>query len=68
MAAALSRLGYRVVRQWFAPTAGMRLPHPPRDHGPRACLLKIGLLAAILNEVAAHRNLGREELRRLLFG
>jgi predicted RNA binding protein YcfA (HicA-like mRNA interferase family) len=66
---ALGRLGYRVTRQTGghvrlstdAPTAHhITIP----AHDP----LKVGTLAAILGDVAAHLKIDRDELLRRLFG
>ena len=69
LAKSLSALGYRVTRQ-----AGshMRLTcDKPSEHHitiPNHDELRIGTLAGILNDVAAHHGLSREELLNRLFG
>lgn len=64
----LGRLGYRVTRQ-----TGSHIRLTSRDHGehhitvPNHDPLRMGTLAAILDGVAAHHGLTRDELlRRLL--
>jgi predicted RNA binding protein YcfA (HicA-like mRNA interferase family) len=66
---ALGRLGYRVTRQ----TGGhVRLStDAPTTHHitiPAHDPLKVGTLAAILGDVAAHLKIDRDELLRRLFG
>jgi predicted RNA binding protein YcfA (HicA-like mRNA interferase family) len=68
LAKSLARLGYRITRQTGS---HMRLscdapaPHHVTipDHDP----LKVGTLAAILADVAAHHELDRETLLKRLF-
>ena len=66
---ALSALGYRVTRQTGS---HIRLTcDSPRQHHltvPAHDPLKIGTLSGILNDVAAHLSLTREEVARRLFG
>ena len=70
LARALGRLGYRVTRQTGshvrlsteAPAAKHQITIPAHDP------LKVGTLAAILGDVAAHMKIDREELLRQLFG
>ena len=59
---ALSRIGYRVVRQ---SGSHIRLQCAGPPHGvtvPNHRPLRIGTLAAILAEVAAHRQIDRDRL------
>lgn len=66
---ALSRIGYRVVRQTGS---HIRLQtDSPKPHAltvPQHSPLKIGTLAAILADVATHRDISREALLERLFG
>lgn len=66
--AALRRIGYRVVRQ---SGSHIRLEtDTPKPHAltiPNHSPLKLGTLSAILNDIAGHRNLSKEELVRMLF-
>ena len=67
LAKALSKVGYRVTRQsgsHIRLTADLPLQHHVTvpAHDP----LKVGTLAAILNDVAAHLKLDRDELLRRL--
>jgi predicted RNA binding protein YcfA (HicA-like mRNA interferase family) len=68
LAKALRRLGYRVTRQTGS---HLRLTSP--EHGqhhvtiPNHEQLKVGTLAAVLGDVAAHFKISREELQRRLF-
>lgn len=69
LAKALRPLGYRVTRQvgsHLRLTSAERGEHhvtiPNHEH------LKVGTLAAILGDVAAHFEIGRDELQRRLFG
>lgn len=66
---ALGLLGYRVTRQSGSP---IRLstdqPTPHHLTVPAHDPLKVGTLAAILCDVAAHLKIERDELLRLLFG
>lgn len=65
----LGRLGYEVSRQ-----TGSHLRLTSRDHGehhvtiPNHDPLRIGTLAAILDSVAAHHGLTRDELLTRLLG
>jgi predicted RNA binding protein YcfA (HicA-like mRNA interferase family) len=69
LAKALSQVGYRVTRQTGS---HVRLTvEVPRQHHitiPLHDPLKIGTLAAVLADVAAHLGLSRDELLRSLFG
>jgi predicted RNA binding protein YcfA (HicA-like mRNA interferase family) len=69
LARALGRVGYRIVRQSgshlrltadSAPAHHVTIP----AHSP----VKVGTLAAILGDVAAHLKTDRDELLRRLFG
>ena len=64
---ALQRIGYRVVRQ---SGSHIRLQcDQPKPHAltiPNHSPLKLGTLAAILADVAAHKGLSREALLRTL--
>lgn len=66
---ALGRLGYRVTRQ---SGSHIRLstdqPAPHHLTIPAHDPLKVGTLAAILGDVAAHLKIERDELLRRLFG
>jgi len=66
---ALQRIGYHVVRQ---SGSHIRLQtEQPKPHAltvPNHAPLKLGTLSAILSDVAQHRDIGKEELLRLLFG
>ena len=69
LAKALQRLGYRVTRQTGSHmrlTASGDIEHHLTipSHDP----LKVGTLAAVLADVAAHLHLEREELLTRLFG
>lgn len=65
----LSALGYRVTRQVGS---HVRLTCDlPREHHitiPNHDYLRVGTLAAILSDVAAHHGMSREELLGKLFG
>jgi predicted RNA binding protein YcfA (HicA-like mRNA interferase family) len=66
---ALGKLGYRVTRQ--AGSHVRMTTHTPSQHHitiPNHDPLKLGTLAAILGDVAAHSKLSREELIERLFG
>jgi predicted RNA binding protein YcfA (HicA-like mRNA interferase family) len=69
LAKALGGLGYRVTRQ-----TGSHLRLTTEENGqhhltvPNHDLLKVGTLAAILTDVAAHFVISRDELIRRLFG
>jgi len=69
LAKALSQVGYQVTRQTGS---HVRLTvEVPRQHHitiPLHDPLKIGTLAAVLADVAAHLGLSRDELLRSLFG
>jgi len=69
LAKALGRVGYRVSRQTGS---HLRLTTAtPTEHHltvPSHDPLKVGTLAAILGEVAAHLEIERDELLRRLFG
>ena len=66
---ALQRVGYRVVRQ---SGSHIRLQtEQPKPHSltiPNHSPLKLGTLSAILNDVARHRGMDKDELLDLLFG
>jgi predicted RNA binding protein YcfA (HicA-like mRNA interferase family) len=69
LAKALSQVGYRATRQTGSHVRLTVEVHPQHHitiplHDP----LKIGTLAAILADVAAHLGLSRNELLRSLFG
>ncbi len=69
LAKALQVLGYRITRQTGSHirlTTSERGEHHVTvpDHDP----LRVGTLAGILGDVAAHFDLGREELAKRLFG
>ena len=65
---ALARLGYRTVRQ---SGSHIRLQaDQPKPHAltiPNHTPLKLGTLMAILNEVAQHHEVSRDDLVRRLF-
>lgn len=65
---ALARLGYRIVRQ---SGSHIRLQaDQPKPHAltiPNHSPLKLGTLMAILNEVAQHHEVYRDDLVRRLF-
>ena len=69
LAKLLERFGYLVTRQ-----TGSHLRLTTTEQGehhvtiPRHDPLRIGTLAAILNEVATHFSLSRDELAQQLFG
>ncbi len=65
---ALSRVGYRVTRQTGS-HARLTIEGPTQHHVtvPLHDPLKIGTLAAILNEVAARMKISRDELQKRLF-
>jgi predicted RNA binding protein YcfA (HicA-like mRNA interferase family) len=69
LAKRMGRLGYAVTRQTGS---HLRLSTSERDQHhvtiPNHDPLKVGTLAGILNEVAAHLEIGREELIQRLFG
>ena len=68
LAQALKKLGYQVTRQ-----TGSHLRLTTLEHGehhitiPQHHSLRVGTLAAILSEVAAHFEITREELAERLF-
>jgi predicted RNA binding protein YcfA (HicA-like mRNA interferase family) len=65
---ALGRVGYRVTRQTGS-HARLTVEGPRQHHitVPLHDPLKIGTLAGILNEVAAHMKVSRDELQNRLF-
>jgi len=68
LAKALARLGYEVTRQTGSHmrlTSRLRGEHHVTipQHDP----LRVGTLASILADVAAHHEIGRDELASLLF-
>ncbi|MGH7430171.1 MAG: type II toxin-antitoxin system HicA family toxin [Candidatus Methylomirabilaceae bacterium] len=69
LAAALGKLGYRITRQ-----TGSHLRLTTTEHGehhltiPNHAHLRVGTLAGILADLAAHFRLTREELIERLFG
>jgi predicted RNA binding protein YcfA (HicA-like mRNA interferase family) len=69
LARALGTLGYRVTRQ-----TGSHLRLTTSERGehhvtvPRHAALRVGTLAGVLGDVAAHFSLSREELVERLFG
>lgn len=65
---ALGRIGYRVTRQTGS-HARLTIDVPEQHHVtvPIHDPLKIGTLAAILNEVAAQMKISRDELQKRLF-
>ena len=69
LAKRLGRLGYAVTRQTGS---HLRLSTSERDQHhvtiPNHDPLKVGTLAGILNDVAAHLEISREELVQRLFG
>jgi predicted RNA binding protein YcfA (HicA-like mRNA interferase family) len=66
---ALGRLGYRATRQTGSHIRlSTERPAPHHLTIPAHDPLKVGTLAAILADVAAHQELGREDLLRRLFG
>lgn len=69
LAKALGRVGYRIVRQ---SESHLRLTadSSPVHHVtiPAHSPLKVGTLAAILGDVAAHLRIDRDELLKRLFG
>jgi predicted RNA binding protein YcfA (HicA-like mRNA interferase family) len=69
LAAALGRVGYRVVRQ---SGSHVRLTRDEAEQHhvtiPAHDVLKIGTLAAILNDVSVHLKLDRDDLLKRLFG
>ena len=69
LARALERIGYRVTRQTGSHLR-LSTDSPSQHHItiPAHDPLKVGTLASILADVAAHLKLDREELLRRLFG
>ena len=69
LAKRLGRLGYAVTRETGS---HLRLSTSERDQHhvtiPNHDPLKVGTLAGILNDVAAHLEISREELVQRLFG
>jgi predicted RNA binding protein YcfA (HicA-like mRNA interferase family) len=69
LAKRLGRLGYAVTRQTGS---HLRLTTSDRDQHhvtiPNHDSLKVGTLAGILNEVAGHLEISRDELIQQLFG
>ena len=69
LAQALRGLGYQVTRQ-----TGSHMRLTTREHGehhitiPRHDPLRVGTLAGILSDVAAHFEVAKEELSQRLFG
>jgi len=65
----LGRLGYRVTRQTGSHIR-LTCDQPQVHHVtvPQHNPLRVGTLAAIIADVAAHRRLERDELIRALFG
>ena len=66
---ALARVGYRVTRQTGSHVR-LTTDTPSQHHVtvPAHDFLKIGTLAGILSDVAAHLKISRDELQRKLFG
>jgi len=68
LARRLGRLGYSITRH---SGSHMRLTtSAPAQHHitiPRHAALRVGMLASILDDVAAHLEISREELRARLF-
>ncbi len=66
---ALARAGYRVTRQ-SGSHVRLTADAPSQHHVtvPAHDPLKIGTLAAILSDIAAHLKISRDELVRKLFG
>lgn len=66
---ALAKLGYRVTRQ-SGSHIRLTCERPTQHHVtvPNHDSLRVGTLAAILNDVAAHHGVGRETLLERLFG
>lgn len=66
---ALARIGYRVTRQTGSHIR-VTSDAPSQHHVtvPAHDPLKVGTLAGILSDVAAHLKISREELQRRLFG
>jgi predicted RNA binding protein YcfA (HicA-like mRNA interferase family) len=69
LAKALSQVGYRVTRQTGSHVRlTVEVPWQHHITIPLHDPLKIGTLAAVLADVAAHLGLSRDELLRSLFG
>lgn len=66
---ALARVGYRVTRQTGSHIR-LTADSPSRHHitVPAHDPLKVGTLAGILSDVAAHLKIARDELQQKLFG
>jgi predicted RNA binding protein YcfA (HicA-like mRNA interferase family) len=66
---ALARLGYRVTRQ-SGSHIRLTCEQPSQHHLtiPNHDSLRVGTLAAILNDVAAHQGMERDALLERLFG
>ncbi len=68
LARALGRLGYEVTRQTGS---HLRLTTAqPNEHHvtiPRHRALRVGLLSALLSDLASHHDMGRDELLDRLF-
>jgi predicted RNA binding protein YcfA (HicA-like mRNA interferase family) len=66
---ALARVGYRVTRQ-AGSHVRLTTDAPSQHHVtvPAHDSLKIGTLAGILSDVAAHLKISRDELQQKLFG
>ncbi len=66
---ALARAGYRVTRQ-SGSHVRLTTDTPSQHHVtvPAHDPLKVGTLAAILSDIAAHLKISRDELVRKLFG
>lgn len=66
---ALARLGYRVTRQ-SGSHVRLTCDKPTQHHitVPHHDSLRVGTLAAILNDVASHHGMQREALLERLFG
>lgn len=69
LAKALSRIGYRVSRQTGSHIR-LTIDSPAQHHVtiPAHDPLKVGTLAAILGDVAAHQRISRDVLLDRLFG
>jgi len=69
LAKSLSAIGYRITRQTGSHLR-LTCDQPTQHHVtiPNHDELRVGTLAAILGDVAAHHGLSREELVKRLFG
>jgi predicted RNA binding protein YcfA (HicA-like mRNA interferase family) len=69
LAKALARLGYRVTRQ-SGSHVRLTCDQPSQHHVtiPNHDSLRVGTLAAVLNDIAAHHGMQREALLEKLFG